>query len=61
MLILLELIILVAFGQKCTFWISSLCISLRPPINSSLLGSNIHLSTLFSNTLSLQVCSPLMS
>jgi hypothetical protein len=36
-----------------TIWSSSLCDFLHSPVTSSLLGPNIHLRTLFSNTLSL--------
>jgi hypothetical protein len=42
---------------KRKLWSSSLCSLLQPPATSSLLGPNILLSTLFSNTLNL--CSSL--
>jgi hypothetical protein len=58
---LLYLIILVLitlkFDEKYKLWTSSLWKFLQPPVTSSLLGRNIPLSTLFSNTLSL--CSSL--
>jgi hypothetical protein len=41
-------------GEEYRSLSSSLCTFLHYPVNSSLLGSNILLSTLFSNTLSLR-------
>jgi len=56
-LIFLDLITLTIFSELYKLWISSLCILLQPLATSSLLGPNILLSTLFTNTLSL--CSSL--
>jgi hypothetical protein len=52
-LILLALITLTTLGEKYKPCSSSLWSFLQPPVISSLLGPNIHLSTLFSNTLNL--------
>jgi len=52
-LILLDIITLIIFGEKCNFSSSSLCSFLQPPPTSFLLGPSIFLSTLFSNTLNL--------
>jgi hypothetical protein len=40
-------------GKWYKLWSFSLCRFLLPPITSSLFAPNIHLSALFSNTLSL--------
>jgi hypothetical protein len=51
--ILLALITLTILGEDYKPCSSSLCSFLQPHVTSSLLGPNILLSTLFSNTLSL--------
>jgi len=56
-LILLDFITRTIMGEEYRSLNSSLCSYLRSPVTSSLLGQNILLSTLFSNTLSL--CSSL--
>ena len=53
-LILLDLITWIIFSKKYRSLSSPLCSFLHSPIISSLLGPNILLSTLISNTLSLQ-------
>jgi hypothetical protein len=53
--VLIHLITLITFSEAFKLWSSSLCSLLQPPAISSLLGPNIHLSTLFPNTLSLCV------
>jgi hypothetical protein len=45
------------FGEACKLWSSSLCSLLQPPATAFCFGTNILLSTLFLNTLSL--CSSL--
>ena len=49
----LDLITRTIFGQQYISWSSSLRSFLHSPVTSSLLGSNILLNTLFSNTLGL--------
>ena len=51
-LILLDLITKIIYGKECISYSHSLCNLLHSPVTSSLLGSNISLSTLISNTLS---------
>ena len=53
-LILLDLITQIIFGEECRSLSSSLCSFLHSPVTSSLLGPNILLKTLFSNTLKLR-------
>ena len=53
-LIFLYLITRTILGDECRSLSSSLCSFLHSPVNSSLLGTNIHFNTLFSNTLSLR-------
>jgi hypothetical protein len=52
-LTVLDLFCLIISGDECKLWSSPLCNFLHSPVTSSLLGPNILLSTLFSNTLSL--------
>ena len=52
-LILLYFITQIKFGEQYKLLSSSLCSFFHSPITSSLLGRNILLNTLFSNTLSL--------
>jgi hypothetical protein len=52
-LILVALITLKILGEEYKPCSSSLCSFLQHPVTSSLLGPNIPLSTLFSNTLNL--------
>ena len=53
-LILLNLITWIIFGEEYRLLTYSLCSFLHSPVTSFLLGSDILLSTLFSNTLSLR-------
>ena len=51
-LILLDFITCTILGEECRSLSSSLCNLLHSPVTSSLLGPNILLNTIFSNTLS---------
>jgi small basic protein len=51
------LFILIVSEEEYKLWSSSLCSFLQPPVTSSVFGPNIHVSSLFSNILS--VCSSL--
>jgi hypothetical protein len=53
------LTILIKVDREYKLWSSSLWTFLQPPVTKSLIGPNILLSDLFSNTLSLYT--PLMS
>jgi len=53
-LILLDFITRTILGEEYSLFSSSLCSFLHSPLHSSLLGPNILLNTLFSNTLSLR-------
>ena len=53
-LILLDFITRTILGEEYILFSSSLCNFLHSPVTSSLLGPNILLNTLFSNTLSLR-------
>jgi len=53
-LILLDFITCTILGEQYSSLSSSLCSFLHSPVTSSLLGPNILLNTLFSNTLSLR-------
>jgi hypothetical protein len=52
-LILLDLVSLIISGEQFKQWSPSLCSFIQPSVTSSLVGPNILLSTLFSNTLNL--------
>jgi len=52
--VVLGLITLIISSEVYNLWSSSLCSLLQPPTTSSLLDTNILLSTLFSNTLNLR-------
>ena len=52
--ILLDFMIRIVLGEQYRSLSSSLCSFLQSPVTSSLLGPNIFLNTLFSNTLSLR-------
>ena len=53
-LIFLDFITHTILGEQYISWSSSICIFLNSPVTSSLLGPNILLSTLLSNTLNLR-------
>jgi len=58
-LIILDLITLITLGVEYKLYSSSLCSLLQRPATFTPLGPNILLGTLFPNTLSLRVSSPL--
>ena len=53
-LILLDFITRTILGEEYRSFSSSLCLLLQSPVTSSILGPNILLNTLFSNTLNLR-------
>jgi hypothetical protein len=55
-LVLFDLITIIKFGKAYKLWSSSLYSLLQPPTTLSLLGPNILLSTLFSDSLNLCSC-----
>jgi hypothetical protein len=55
-LIFLDLIILIILGEEHKLCSCSLCSLLHPPLTPSLFGPNVVLSTLYSNTISILVC-----
>ena len=55
--LIFDLFTWIIFGEQYKSWSSSLCSPLHSPVTSSHLGSNILLSTVFSNAISL--CSSL--
>jgi hypothetical protein len=52
--LILDLITWITFGEQCRSLSYSLCSFLHSPVTLSLLGPNILISTLFSNTLNLR-------
>jgi hypothetical protein len=58
-LVLLDIITQMMFGEQYKSWNSLLCSPLQSPVTSFLWGTNIFLSTLLLNTVSLCVSPPL--